>query len=91
VRQRTFETINLSPGQPYRAELRHWPKKAPESGQQGATVVCLLPARTDTHWWHEYVLPYAEIRFLRGRVKFNGTRNSAPFPSAIAIFRPLAV
>ena len=73
---------------PYGAALRHWLKKAYESARDGATVVCLLPARTDTHWWRDYVLPHAEIRFLRGRVKFNGTGNSAPFPSAIAIFRP---
>ncbi len=68
--------------------LREWVKKAYESAQAGATVVCLLPVRSDTHWWHDYVLPYAEGRYMRGRMKFNGIGNSAPFPSAIVIFRP---
>ena len=72
---------------PYGFTLRHWVKKAHDSATDGTTVVCLLPARTDTHWWHEYVLPHAEIRYLRGRLKFNGVGNSAPFPSAIVIFR----
>ena len=55
----------------------------------GATVVCLVPARTDTAWWHDYSMK-GEIRFLRGRVKFvnrKGTGDSAPFPSAIIIFK----
>ncbi len=51
-------------------------------------VVMLLPARTDTRWWHDYVIPYAsEIRFIRGRLKFGGAKNSAPFPSALVIFK----
>lgn len=51
-------------------------------------VVMLLPARTDTKWWHDYVIPHAsEIRFIRGRLKFGGAKNSAPFPSALVIFR----
>jgi phage N-6-adenine-methyltransferase len=72
---------------PYGLQLREWSRKAYESSQRGATVVCLLPNRTDTRWWHEWILPYAEIRFIRGRLKFNGVRNSAPFPSVIAVFR----
>ncbi len=74
---------------PYGASLRQWVKKAQESAQAGAVVVCLLPARTDTQWWHDCVLPHGEIRYLRGRVKFGDAQNSAPFPSAIVIFRPL--
>lgn len=51
-------------------------------------VVMLLPARTDTRWWHEYVIPYAStVCFLRGRLKFGGAKHSAPFPSALVIFR----
>jgi phage N-6-adenine-methyltransferase len=72
---------------PYGAKLRHWMKKAYDSAQAGAIVVCLLPARTDSRWWHDYVLPYAEIRYIRGRVKFNGVSNSAPFPSVIVVFK----
>ena len=73
---------------PYGLALRQWVKKAKESAEAGATVVCLLPVRSDTQWWHDYVLPVAEVRYIRGRMKFNGIENSAPFPSAIVIFRP---
>lgn len=57
----------------------------------GATVVMLLPARTDTKWFHEYIYGKAEIRFIKGRLKFGNSKNSAPFPSMVAIFRPNAV
>lgn len=73
---------------PYGPPLRKWVKKAHESAAAGAVVVCLLPARTNTHWWHEWVIPYAEVRFVRGRLKFNAVGNSAPFPSVIAVFKP---
>jgi len=73
---------------PYGSVLRQWVKKAFQSAVAGATIVCLLPARTDTFWWHEYVLPYAEVRYLRGRLKFNNAGNSATFPSVIVVFRP---
>jgi phage N-6-adenine-methyltransferase len=71
---------------PYGAVIGQWVRKAYEAAQSGALVVCLLPARCDTRWWHEYVIPAAEIRFLKGRLKFGGTRHSAPFPSAVVIF-----
>ena len=64
-------------------------KKAYESSRHGATVVCLVPARTDTKWWHQYAMK-GEIRLLRGRVRFVGGDHSAPFPSAIVVFRPPA-
>lgn len=73
---------------PYGSQLRQWMRKACESAARGATIVCLVPARTDTLWWHDYVLPHAEVRYLRGRLKFSGASNSATFPSAIVIFRP---
>ena len=72
---------------PYGRVIKAWMKKAFESAQAGATVVCLVPARTDTSWWHDFAMK-GEIRFLRGRVKFGDGRNSAPFPSALVIFRP---
>lgn len=51
-------------------------------------VVMLLPARTDTKWWHDCVIPHAdEIRFIKGRLRFGGAKNSAPFPSALVVFR----
>jgi hypothetical protein len=52
------------------------------------TIVMLLPARTDTKWFHNYIYDKAEIRFLKGRLKFGGSKNSAPFPSMVVIFRP---
>lgn len=72
---------------PYGREIGRWVKKAYESAQEGATVVCLLPARTDTSWWHDYCMK-GEIRFIRGRLKFGGAKHPAPFPSAVVIFRP---
>jgi len=72
---------------PYGRGIVAWMQKAYESSQQGATVVCLVPARTDTRWWHHYA-KQGEIRFLQGRLKFSGSQNSAPFPSAIIVFRP---
>lgn len=71
---------------PYGREIGKWIKKAYESAQDGATVVCLLPARTDTAWWHDYCM-HGDITFLRGRLKFGNAKNSAPFPSAIVVFR----
>ena len=68
---------------PYGRRIGEWVKKAAESG---APVVMLLPARTDTRWFHDYIYGKAEIRFVRGRLKFGDSRNSAPFPSMIAIF-----
>lgn len=62
-----------------------WVKKAYEESQLGTLVVCLLPARTDTKWFHEYCLK-GEIRFLKGRLKFGNAKHSAPFPSMIVIF-----
>ena len=72
---------------PYGREIERWMRKALESAQQGATVVCLVPARTDTKWWHRYAMR-GEVRYLRGRLKFSNSENSAPFPSAVVIFRP---
>jgi DNA modification methylase len=70
---------------PYGREIGKFIAKAYEQSLQGTTVVCLLPARTDTTWWHKYCMQ-GEIRFLKGRLKFGNSKNSAPFPSAIVIF-----
>ena len=74
---------------PYGRKIGLWVKKAYESviRDDGTTVVMLLPARTDTKWFHEYILPYGQIRFIRGRLKFGDSKNSAPFPSMIVVFR----
>lgn len=72
---------------PYGRQIGIWVKKAKETARQGkATVVCLLPARTDTAWWHDYVMKANEIRLIRGRLKFGNSKGSAPFPSAVVIF-----
>jgi phage N-6-adenine-methyltransferase len=71
---------------PYGREIGKWVRKAYESD---ALVVCLLPARTDTKWWQDYCTK-GRIHFIRGRLKFGGSKNSAPFPSAIVIFDSLA-
>ena len=68
---------------PYGREIGKWVKKAAESK---ATVVMLLPARTDTKWFHDYIYEKAEIRFIKGRLKFGEAQNSAPFPSMVVIF-----
>lgn len=72
---------------PYGRQIGRWVAKAYESAQQGATVVCLLPSRTDTAWWHDYMMKADEIHFIRGRLKFSGAKWNAPFPSAIVVFR----
>lgn len=72
---------------PYGRVISRWMKKAYESSVAGATVVCLVPARTDTAWWHDYATR-GEVRFIRGRLKFGGQKNCAPFPSAVVVFRP---
>jgi phage N-6-adenine-methyltransferase len=69
--------------------IDHWIAKAHVTAEHGRTMVCLLPSRTDTAWWHDHVLaPRVEIRYVRGRIKFGTAENTAPFPSAIVIFRP---
>ena len=72
---------------PYGRKIGDWVRKGSESADLGATVVMLLPARTDTKWLHEYIYGRAEIRFVRGRIKFGGSQNAAPFPSMVVIFR----
>jgi phage N-6-adenine-methyltransferase len=75
---------------PYGRTIGQWLQKAYESSKRGATVICLLPARTDTDWWHRYA-QRGEVRFLRGRLKFGNAVNSAPFPSAVVIFKPWCI
>ena len=72
---------------PYGRTIKEWMRKAWEESQRGATVVCLVPSRTDTAWWHDYAAR-GQVRFLRGRIKFGDAKNSAPFPSAVVVFHP---
>lgn len=74
---------------PYGRGIGAWMKKAADSADNGAVVVCLVPARTDTVWWHEQVMARAdEVRLVRGRLKFGDGTGSAPFPSAVVVYRP---
>jgi phage N-6-adenine-methyltransferase len=71
---------------PYGNEIPKWMRKAYHAAKCGATVVCLVPARTDTRWWHEYAMK-GRIRFMRGRIKFGNAKYNAPFPTALVVFR----
>lgn len=76
---------------PYGRAIVDWMRKAFESAKiGGATVVCLVPARTDTAWWHDFAIK-GEITFIRGRLKFGGSKWNAPFPSAVVVFEPSEV
>jgi phage N-6-adenine-methyltransferase len=73
---------------PYGRTIGAWIEKAYLSSLEGATVVCLVPARTDTAWWHDWAMQADEIRLVRGRLKFGRGTAPAPFPSAVVVFRP---
>lgn len=72
---------------PYGREIRKWIKKGYEESLKGKLVVFLIPSRTDTAFWHDYVMKADEIRFIRGRLRFDEYRGGAPFPSCIAVFK----
>lgn len=72
---------------PYGRVIGKWIQKAYESAKAGAVVIGLLPARTDTKWFHDYIYGKAEVRFIRGRLKFGGCANSAPFPNMLVIWK----
>ena len=81
--------VNVFCNPPYGREIYVWVKKCyEESKKPGTTVVMLIPARTDTRYFHDFIYHKAkEIRFIRGRLKFGNAKNSAPFPSMIVIFQ----
>ena len=71
---------------PY-SNIKLWAEKcAFESQTNNATIVLLIPARTDTAYFHDYILPFCKLVFIRGRLKFGDSKNSAPFPSVLCIF-----
>jgi site-specific DNA-methyltransferase (adenine-specific) len=88
----TFDGLSVEWGEsnfvnpPYGRKIGKWLKKGFEESKKGRVVVFLIPSRTDTKWWHDYVMKAKEIRFIKGRLKFKGATNSAPFPSAVVIF-----
>lgn len=80
------EVVFMNP--PYGQAIGDWMRKAHGAAMhEGATVVCLVPSRTDTAWWHDYAMKH-EVRLLRGRLKFGDATTSAPFPSAVVVMRP---
>lgn len=81
------ERVYMNP--PYGREIGPWMRKAyREARDNGALVVCFVPARVETKWWHDYAIKANDIRFPIGRVKFVGAQHSAPFPIAVIVFRP---
>lgn len=72
---------------PY-SNIRPWMEKARLEAGAGKVVVLLVPSRTCTKWWHDHAMKATEIRFIRGRLKFGGSKASAPFPSCVVIFKP---
>jgi len=88
-----FDGLNIEWGNinfcnpPYGRQITAWIKKGYEESLKGKLIVFLLPSRTDTKWWHDYVMEADEIRFIKGRLKFDGAKNCAPFPSCVVVFR----
>jgi len=79
------EVVFMNP--PYGGNTRAWVEKAYNESLNGATVVCLLVSATDRSYWHDFIFPYAsQIRWVRGRLKFGESKNTAPFASAVIIF-----
>jgi len=88
-----YRRVWLNP--PYGRTIGKWMQKAYEESRKGCLVVCLVPARVDTRWWHEWVLHKTRVTFFKGRLRFirhcNGSAargGSAPFPSALVIYEP---
>ena len=81
----TGERVFCNP--PYGRAIGAWVKKCHDEAQKGTLVVMLIPARTDTSYFHDYIYHKAELRFIRGRLKFGGSSQGAPFPSMVVIFK----
>lgn len=79
------EVVFVNP--PYGKNIGKWMKKCWEESQKGTTIVCLVHARTDTKWFWDWVHNKAEIRFVKGRLRFEGSKYSSPFPSIVVVYR----
>lgn len=79
------ERVYMNP--PYGRQLPRWIEKAWNEQRAAEVIVALIPARVDTSYWHDYIFGHAEIRFLRGRLRFHGSGNSCPFPVAVVVWR----
>lgn len=82
------ERVFMNP--PYGRAIYEWMRKAYQEARGGALIVCLVPARTDTKWWHDFAIK-GEVHLLRGRLKFGKVKGNAPFPSAVVIFYPQGI
>ena len=79
------EVVFMNP--PYNHMVKKWIEKAYRESLKGAVIVCLIPSRTETKYWHKYIFPFAEtIKFIEGRLRFSNSNKDAPFPSAIIVF-----
>ena len=86
--KQNWQGYNVFCNPPYGRKIKEWVRKAyEESLKPKTTVVMLIPARTDTSYFHDYIYGKAEIRFIRGRLKFGNAKNNAPFPSMIVIYK----
>ena len=89
----TFDGLSLDWGKrnfvnpPYGSEIKKWVEKAYREAQKDMLVVMLIPSRTDTKYWHEYIMKAHQIWFIKGRLRFGQATNPAPFPSAIVVFK----
>lgn len=81
----TGETVFCNP--PYGKEISAWVEKCYKHSLSGECAVMLIPSRTDTRWFHEWVYGKAELRFVKGRLHFNDSKGSAPFPSLVVVYR----
>ena len=72
---------------PYGRVIRKWVEKADAECKKGNTVVMLVPARTDTKWFHDFIYGKHEVRFIKGRIKFSGHKYNAPFPCMVVVMR----
>ena len=79
------ERVFMNP--PYGKQIARWMEKAWTEAEAADLIVALVPSRTDTAWWHDYAMKADEIRFIRGRLKFNDGLNKAPFPSTLLIWK----
>lgn len=91
---RSWENERVWMNPPYGRQLPRWMEKAWTEAPNADVIVGLIPSRTDTAWWHDYVMPASEIRFLRGRLEFTGhaktnpDSHNAPFPSCVVVWKP---
>jgi phage N-6-adenine-methyltransferase len=84
---KSWEGFNSFINPPYGRGIERWIKKAyDESRHENTSVTMLVPARTDTKYWHSYIMKADEVYFVKGRLKFGDSKNSAPFPSAVIVF-----